>query len=223
MTTTTNTTTAPLSTVIGVFPDHEQADRAIDELRHVNFSYERIRVVERGTGGFGDTLKGLFTGQSATTSNTADSLVKMGMPEYEAQYYQQELDSQHVLVLMNADDRPEAAFSIMRQNGAFDINSRLRMTPTDDPMETPDANGLRAASYQNTPPMAPARDVLVNAANPGARYPEGSQAAYDPTTPRGSQATYNPANSPVDPNVSPVSSDPDAFAEHTDREAPRNA
>jgi len=208
MTTTANTTAAPLSTVIGVFPDHEQADRAIDELRHVNFSYERIRVVERGTGGFGDTLRGLFTGQSATTSSTADNLVKMGMPEYEAQYYQQELDSQHVLVLMNADDRPEAAFSIMRQNGAFDINSRLKMAPTDNAAEMSDANGSRVASDQNTPPVAPGRDVPANNANPGARYPEGSQ------------ATYNPANAP---DVPPTSADSDAVAERADREAPSNA
>lgn len=118
--------TSPFSTVIGVFPALDQAERAIDELRHAHFSYDRIRLVERGTGSFFDPLKGMFTGQAAVTSNTADNLIKMGLPEYEARHYQSELDAQHVLVMMNADERPEDAFNIMRQSGAFDINARLR-------------------------------------------------------------------------------------------------
>src|SRR5579884_3732119 len=115
-------TTSPFSTVIGVFPALDQAEKAIDELRHAHFSYDRIRLVERGTGSFFDPLKGMFTGQAAVTSNTADNLIKMGLPEYEARHYQSELDAQHVLVMMNADERPEDAFNIMRQSGAFDIN-----------------------------------------------------------------------------------------------------
>jgi hypothetical protein len=140
----------PISTVIGVFPDYEQANNAIDELRHTKFSYDRIRLVQGGTGGFFDNLKGMFTGQAEVTSNTADVLTKMGMPDYEARHYQQELDAHHVLLLMNADDRPEEAFNIMRQNGAFDIHSRLRMSPSDTAAEThhPD----RAQETLNVPP-----------------------------------------------------------------------
>ncbi len=208
--------TEPLSTVIGVFPTHEQADRAIDELRHTNFSYERIRVVEKGTGGFGETLKGLFTGQASTVSSTADNLVKMGMPEYEAQYYQHELDADHVLLLMNADDRPEAAFSIMRQNGAFDINSRLRVS-------TMDRSGAAYADRSSTRTDASTRTG----------YPEQQQAAYDRPTEQGSQATYAPTgqapaagyNAPAsyDPNAAPVAYDAEAPADRATREAPRNA
>ncbi len=130
------TTSTSLSTVIGVFFDHKQANEAIDGLRQANFSYERIRLVERGTGHFFNNLKGLFSGQSAVSSNTSDSLRNMGMPEYEAQYYQRELDAEHVLVLMNADERPEEAFNVMRQNGAFDIQSRLRTVDFDDTDKT---------------------------------------------------------------------------------------
>ena len=57
-------TVAQLSTVIGVFADRDQANRAIDELRRAGFGYDRIRLVERGTGNFLDTLKSLFTGQN---------------------------------------------------------------------------------------------------------------------------------------------------------------
>ena len=210
MTTTTQTSTTPLSTVIGVFPTHEQADQAIDELRHTNFRYDHIRVVERGTGGFADTLKGMFTGQAAMASNTADSLVKMGMPEYEAQYYQNELDSDHVLILMNADDRPEEAFSVMRQNGAFDIQSRLRMPSTDDTMARRDVQEMRATTQpqQQVPPVAGDANVPPAAFPPNTRYAGGSQATYDPVA------------QPVAPDAS---TDPDLENQRANREAPQNA
>lgn len=147
----TTTATTPLSTVIGVFPGHEQADQAIDALRAARFSYERIRVVERGRGGFSDTLKGLFTGQSEVAASATDDLIKMGMPDYEAQYYQRELDSNNVLLLINADDRPEEAFNIMRQNGAFDLQSRLRMPAQNGQDTTASTNGSWTGSDQNTP------------------------------------------------------------------------
>lgn len=207
MTTTTNTSTTPLSTVIGVFPTHEQADRAIDELRHTNFRYDHIRVVERGTGGFADTLKGLFTGQASMASNTTDSLIKMGMPDYEAQYYQNELDADHVLLLMNADDRPEEAFSVMRQNGAFDINSRLRMPMTDDATTGGGTQETRTMSQPGTPPMtagSPAQPAMSPA---DTRYANGTQTAYDPAAQPTNETTY----------------DPDMTDPRADREAPRNA
>lgn len=162
------TTTEPSSTVIGVFPTLDQAEKAIDELRHAQFSYGRIRMVERGTGSFLDTLKGMFTGQSSMASNSVDNLIKMGMPEYEAQHYQSELDAHHILVLMNADERPEDAFNLMRQNGAFDITSRLRMAPANDVakaeqrrsvQETPDSETPSAAPSSNAPSSLPHADV----------------------------------------------------------------
>jgi hypothetical protein len=149
MTTTADTT--PFSTVIGVFPTHEQADQAIDALRAAKFSYERIRIVERGKGGFADTLKGLFTGQAEVAASATDDLVKMGMPDYEAQYYQRELDAQRVLLLINADDRPEEAFNIMRQNGAFDLQSRLRIPEGNGRMTQPDTSQSQMRFDQNAP------------------------------------------------------------------------
>lgn len=161
-------TTSPFSTVIGVFPALDQAERAIDELRHSHFSYDRIRLVERGTGSFFDPLKGMFTGQAAVTSNAADNLIKMGLPEYEAQHYQSELDAHHVLVMMNADERPEDAFNIMRQSGAFDINARLRTAPLQgstkedirrESQATPQGGTPAAAPSSNAPAPAPRSDT----------------------------------------------------------------
>jgi hypothetical protein len=162
-----------MSTVIGVFPDYDQANNAIDELRHTRFSYDRIRLVQHGTGNFFDNLKGMFTGQAEMTSNTVDVLMKMGMPDYEARHYQQELDAHHVLLLMNADDRPEEAFSIMRQNGAFDINSRLRTAPSEGVAEiVQHAKGQELSETPtnvkkpDTPPVVSSSDVQPPASKP---------------------------------------------------------
>ena len=193
----------PISTVIGVFPDHDQANRAIDELRRTKFSYDRIRLVEHGTGNFFDHLKGMFTGQASVASNTADVLTKMGMPDYEARHYQQELDANHVLLLMNADDRPEEAFSIMRENGAFDLNCRLRTAPSDGSVATRRSNGAQETAHPDVPPTTVQPDVS----------PATSQAGTEPTI--------------SSPDVLPPSSKPDASSSryHSDAsvETPQNA
>lgn len=183
------TTTGPLSTVIGVFPDHQQADKAIDELRRTHFGYDRIRLVERGTGGIFDTLRGMFTGQASMASSTADTLIKMGMPEQDARYYQNELDANHVLLLMNADDRPEEAFSIMRQNGAFDINSRLRMTSTNGSGDDADYE-QNSASYDQNGASA------NGSVDPAAYKQDGTRNSYDPDANRAAPYTdrTQPAN-----------------------------
>lgn len=194
MTTTTTTTTTPLSTVIGVFSSHEQADKAIDELRHTRFSYEHIRVVERGRGGFTDTLKGMFTGQAAMASSETEDLVKMGLPEYEAQHYQQELDADHVLVLMNADDRPEDAFGVMRQNGAFEISTRFRM-PSEAEQSMSRAKGN--VSERNEPGRTANPSSQVSTAQPASSDPEAWPAAREPeqVRPASTAASSSDANS----------------------------
>jgi hypothetical protein len=216
----------PLSTVIGVFPGHNQANSAIDELRHAQFSYDRIRLVERGTGSFMDSLKGMFTGQASVASTSSDSLVKMGMPDHDAQYYQRELDENHVLLLMNADDRPQDAFDIMRQNGAFDINARLRTTPAENVEEAHDFAKSQAAT--SAPPVANPTYSNRSQVDPNAApvetpvYANGSQAdsAETPVYTKGSQvdpntdpvvnASYpnipNPNGNTFDPNTSPATS-----------------
>ncbi len=221
-------TTNPISTVIGVFPDHDQANSAIDALRHTNFSYDRIRVVERGTGGFMDTLKGMFTGQASMASNTSDSLIKMGMPDYEAQHYQLELDANHVLLLMNADDRPEEAFGIMRQNGAFDINLRLRVASENDSVEAHTSNGLD----ETLKPTMPVTEADHNglASSPVAPYSNRSQKTTEytsqPMAEPSSVSNESPAlSNAVDPSATPdLAEEPaTAFSSNRSREMPNNA
>jgi hypothetical protein len=209
---TTTTTTTPLSTVIGVFSDYKQANTAIDELRTANFRYESIRLVEHGTGSFRDTLKGMFSGQSAVASNTSESLVNMGMPQYEAEYYQRELDADHVLLLMNADDRPEDAFKVMRQNGAFDINSRLRTTELSDTGEASAPDTFTEPVSSTTPPTNSSRkDALTNSS------PARSEETVDPNAPadmvdyKASMGRMGLGTPVVDPNAPDDMTDSTAF------------
>lgn len=220
-TTDIDTSKYPLSTVIGVFAKYGEADKAIDELRHANFSYERIRVVKRGTGRLADTLKSLFTGQGTMASSTSNDLVQMGMPEYEAHYYQYELDSDHVLVIMNAEDRPEAAFSIMRQNGAFDINSRLKINATGALLKAEERNEAETSFEADTSRQVSAREHTARELGSDAtRYPQDQ-----PREPGASVAPvtrYPEKQRPTD-NAAPTSADPDAVTEQVDRQAPSNA
>lgn len=195
----------PLSTVIGVFPGYDQANQAIDALRQARFSYGRIRVVERGTGGFLDTLKGLFSGQTSTASGAPSSLEKMGMPEHDAQYYQRELDADHVLILMNADERAEEAFSVMRQNGAFDISAHLREAPM--AASNGSAANMQAAANANVPsgmgnPNAqPVTNQNAPAGAPDSTMPPAPDLnAPDGTFTPNTQPTFDP-NAPTGANV----------------------
>ena len=225
MTTTTHST--PLSTVIGVFSDYKQANKAIDELRTANFRYERIRLVEHGTGSFRDTLKGMFSGQAAVASNTSESLVNMGMPEYEAEYYQRELDADHVLLLMNADDRPEDAFKVMRENGAFDINSRLRTTDlsaadedvADEAMTPSTMSGRNGASTAFHSARATDANVSANAVDQ-----ETSMDSTDPNAPvvdPNAPVYKTDPNAPVvDPNAPVYANNSNTSMDSTDPNAP---
>ena len=45
-------TTTERSTMIAVFTNRDQANQAIDNLRHAGYSYDHIRLVEHGTNNF---------------------------------------------------------------------------------------------------------------------------------------------------------------------------
>src|SRR5437868_10445756 len=122
-------TTSEYATMIAVFVNHDQANQAIDNLRHAGYSYEQIRLVEHGANSFVESLKSLFTGQSTATTNSADDWMRIGVPEQDAHHYQSELDAGRSIVLIKAVGNPEQALSILRQSGAYDISARLRTAP----------------------------------------------------------------------------------------------
>ena len=52
------------------------------------------------------------------------ALVGAGIPEHEANYYQDEFEAGRVIVTVAAADRAEEAATILRRNGAYDMSSR---------------------------------------------------------------------------------------------------
>jgi hypothetical protein len=52
------------------------------------------------------------------------ALVGAGLPEHEAKYYQGEFEAGRVIVTVNAGERTDEAKTILRSNGAYDMNSR---------------------------------------------------------------------------------------------------
>ena len=122
------TTTNQYSTLIAVFAGLDQANQAIDNLRHAGFSYNQIRLVDNGTNSFIEDLKNLFKGHTTAATNSADDWMRIGVPEQDAQYYQSELDAGRSILLSKAISNPEQALGILRQSGAYDIAFRLRNT-----------------------------------------------------------------------------------------------
>lgn len=171
-------TTTERATLIAVFSDRGQADRAIDELRRTGVSYGQIRLVERGAGFF-DSLKGWFTGMETTRAITAEDLKELGVSEQDANFYQGELQAGHCLVLVNARGYLEQALSTLHQKGAYDISARLRTVQPTVPSGTPEPSVPAGTNAANVPSETP---------SPGA--PPVTSPAYVPPEPsRAGQGT----------------------------------
>jgi len=161
------------STIIAVFVNRDQANQAIDNLRHAGFSYEQIRLVEHGTNSFVETLKSLFTGQTTATTDSADDWMRIGVPEQDAHNYQSELDAGRSIVLIKAVASPEQALTILRQSGAYDIAFRFRTTPPSMPSGTYNSNAQPGTYNPN--------------AQPGTNNPNAQPGTYDATQPQPGQ------------------------------------
>jgi len=183
-------TTSERSTVLGVFADRDGADKAIDDLRHGGLSYNQIRLAERGAGSFLDIFKSLFTGQQTVSANTPDDLMKLGVPEQEAHYYQSQLDAGRAIVIVNAGGQPEQALTILHQSGAYDINVRLRTAEASVPAGAPQPTAATPQPTAGTP-------------QPTAATPQPTAGRPGASNPNAPQGTYNPNVSPETPRVPP--------------------
>ncbi|HZW32300.1 MAG TPA: general stress protein [Isosphaeraceae bacterium] len=164
------------STIVGVFDDRQQADRAVDALRRAGFRDDQLGVAWRheeeavhvagsdqatdetraGEGAAVGALAGLGLGAVAgigvlsgvipvigpaiaagtlgvILTNAAagagigglvGALVGAGIPEAEAQYYQNEFEAGRMIVTVQAEGRADDAMAILRRYGAVDWSSR---------------------------------------------------------------------------------------------------
>jgi len=120
-------------TVIGVFDEAANADRAIDALQTAGFSSSQIHHSGRGAantgGGFLSGVKNFFTGDDTATTggHVAEDLTGMGVSSDEASYYDNEYKSGRTVISIDAGDRAEEAKTILDTNGAYNY-SRQRGT-----------------------------------------------------------------------------------------------
>ena len=169
------TTTNEYSTMISVFASREQANQAIDNLRQAGYSYDQIRLVNRGANSFVENVKSLFTGQTMTTTDSADDWMKIGVPEQDAHQYQRELDADRSIVLIKSVQSPDQALNIMHQSGAYDLAFRFKTAPPTLPSGAYNANQQQGTYTPN--------------ATENTSTPNVQQGTYDPNAQPG---TYNP-------------------------------
>lgn len=104
-------TTNRSSIVTGVFSDDAQAQQAMNDLQNAGFSSDQIRYsVHKGGNGI------------------LDSLANLGLPQNEANFYNDEFLAGRTIVTINTNDRQQEAYDILMRNGAYDANSRMGQT-----------------------------------------------------------------------------------------------
>jgi uncharacterized protein (TIGR02271 family) len=110
--------------VIGVFRDHAQAERAINELLQAGFDNRQIRFAGRGIspGGILEKIKTLFAGQDISAGGVYDDLVKMGVPTEESRYYQSEFEAGRSIVVVLANGNAQNAVNILVRHGGYGAN-----------------------------------------------------------------------------------------------------
>jgi uncharacterized protein (TIGR02271 family) len=96
------------SIAAGVFQDDSQAQQAMTDLQNAGFTNDQIRYsVHKGGNGI------------------LDSLMDLGLPQNEADFYNNEFLAGRTVVTVMTDDRVQEAYDILRRNGAYDANSRM--------------------------------------------------------------------------------------------------
>ncbi len=114
--------TTPRSLIVGVFTDGVQADLALDQLQQEGFNSDLLSLSHQQGGRSG--VKNLFSKLPEQQGSIVDELKRLGLPEEEARYYQNELDAGRLIVTVQADGRQQDAREILESNGAYDIHTR---------------------------------------------------------------------------------------------------
>jgi uncharacterized protein (TIGR02271 family) len=107
--------------VLGVFTNRARAEAAVAELLQAGFPRDQISFSGYGaiTGGFLAELKSLFSGDGTTTNNAYADLIKIGVPEEEAAYYQREYEEGRDIVAVTGSSRIQEAADILARHGAY--------------------------------------------------------------------------------------------------------
>lgn len=100
-------TTTNRSIVMSVFEDEAQAQQAMDDLQRAGFSSDQIRYSVRKSG-----------------TGITNALESLGLPEQEANFYNDEFEAGRTVVMVNTADRQQEAYDILMRDGGYDFNTR---------------------------------------------------------------------------------------------------
>jgi len=94
------------------------------------------------------TLTGAAVG--AVAGGILGALMGMGIPEEEARFYENEFQSGHTIVTVQAGDRQQEALAILRRNGAYNATTRTPETGTYTPGTMGTTTGTTTAPTYGT-------------------------------------------------------------------------
>lgn len=136
----------------------------------------------------GGTLAAILSSAAAgaVTAGLAGTLVGLGIPKEEAEYYEGELRSGRIIVTVRPEGRNAEAMAIMRRFGAYDASERGETWRVD--VESPTAPSARQG-------MAPPRSVNVPVSGQELGRDDASGRRVAGTAP-GSPAVPPPAREP---------------------------
>jgi hypothetical protein len=108
--------------VIATFNDAQQAEQAVEALHDANFTSDQIRYSgqyprENFLEGVKDLLIFPREAQDETQNDISTMLQHTGFSQKEIQYYLNEFNSDHFVVIVRPDDREPEATNILRNNG----------------------------------------------------------------------------------------------------------
>jgi Domain of unknown function (DUF2382) len=99
--------TTDRSTVLNVFENETQAQQAMDDLKRKGINTGRISYYERKSG-----------------IGITSSLERLGLPEQEASFYNEEFEADHPVVMVNTDERRQEVSDLLYRNGGYDFHTR---------------------------------------------------------------------------------------------------
>lgn len=111
-----------MSTIVGMFDDQQAAQRAVSDLDALGLEEGSIFVLSRNEieqdGSLIGTLARAFRGGDGAVSS---ELMRLGLDREEAEFYEEELDEESLLVVVRADgERGDRAMNVMQEaNAAF--------------------------------------------------------------------------------------------------------
>src|SRR5438876_3190436 len=117
------------STLVGVFNESAQAERAIEQLHTVGVPDDQITYsgsTANVGSGFVAAIKSFFTGNDVSTnaSSLLNDLSAMGLSRDEAQYYASQYRAGRTILAVNAGNQWQNAQAILTSNGAFNYSAQ---------------------------------------------------------------------------------------------------